>query len=238
MPKQRTIKSLVKTVGIGLHSGRKVTLTLRPAADVGIVFTRVDLPELVEIPASAMAIGDTRLASAEGWCARFHGRAPDVGLRRPGHRQPLCRRRCRRDPDPTAAPPPSCSCCSRPASKSSRRPRFIRVRSRWKCAKATARPAGALFWLQAKLHHRLPPPGGRQDRSDLLHRFRRYQLRARDRARAHLRLRPRVRGPARDGPMRRQPGQRHRAGRTSHAQQRGAALRRRVRAPQDPRCDR
>ncbi|WP_454723164.1 MULTISPECIES: UDP-3-O-acyl-N-acetylglucosamine deacetylase [Cupriavidus] len=64
MLKQRTIKSLVKTVGIGLHSGRKVTLTLRPApADTGIVFTRVDLPEAIEIPASASAIGDTRLAS-------------------------------------------------------------------------------------------------------------------------------------------------------------------------------
>ncbi|GAB7541850.1 MULTISPECIES: UDP-3-O-acyl-N-acetylglucosamine deacetylase [unclassified Cupriavidus] len=64
MLKQRTIKSLVKTVGIGLHSGRKVTLTLRPApVDTGIVFTRVDLPEAVEIPASASAIGDTRLAS-------------------------------------------------------------------------------------------------------------------------------------------------------------------------------
>lgn len=64
MLKQRTIKSLVKTVGIGLHSGRKVTLTLRPAlAGTGIVFTRVDLPEAVEIPAAAEAIGDTRLAS-------------------------------------------------------------------------------------------------------------------------------------------------------------------------------
>lgn len=64
MLKQRTIKSLVKTVGIGLHSGRKVTLTLRPApADAGIVFTRVDLPEPVEIPAAAGSIGDTRLAS-------------------------------------------------------------------------------------------------------------------------------------------------------------------------------
>ncbi|CAG2130613.1 UDP-3-O-acyl-N-acetylglucosamine deacetylase [Cupriavidus yeoncheonensis] len=64
MLKQRTIKSLVKTVGIGLHSGRKVTLTLRPAlADTGIVFTRVDLPEAVEIPVAAGAIGDTRLAS-------------------------------------------------------------------------------------------------------------------------------------------------------------------------------
>lgn len=64
MLKQRTIKSIVKTVGIGLHSGRKVTLSLRPApADAGIVFTRVDLPEPVEIPVAASAIGDTRLAS-------------------------------------------------------------------------------------------------------------------------------------------------------------------------------
>lgn len=64
MLKQRTIKSLVKTVGIGLHSGRKVTLTLRPApTDTGIVFTRVDLAEPVEIPVKASAIGDTRLAS-------------------------------------------------------------------------------------------------------------------------------------------------------------------------------
>jgi UDP-3-O-[3-hydroxymyristoyl] N-acetylglucosamine deacetylase len=64
MLKQRTIKSIVKTVGIGLHSGRKVNLTLRPAApDTGIVFSRVDLPTPVDIPASAMAIGDTRLAS-------------------------------------------------------------------------------------------------------------------------------------------------------------------------------
>jgi UDP-3-O-[3-hydroxymyristoyl] N-acetylglucosamine deacetylase len=64
MLKQRTIKSRVKTVGIGLHSGRKVTLTLRPApASTGIVFTRVDLAPPVEIPAAASAIGDTRLAS-------------------------------------------------------------------------------------------------------------------------------------------------------------------------------
>jgi len=64
MLKQRTIKQIVKTVGIGLHSGRKVELTLRPAGpDTGIVFSRVDLATPVDIPASAMAIGDTRLAS-------------------------------------------------------------------------------------------------------------------------------------------------------------------------------
>ncbi|WP_250478825.1 MULTISPECIES: UDP-3-O-acyl-N-acetylglucosamine deacetylase [unclassified Caballeronia] len=64
MLKQRTIKTVVKTVGIGLHSGRKVDLTLRPAPiGTGIVFSRIDLPDPVDIPASALAIGDTRLAS-------------------------------------------------------------------------------------------------------------------------------------------------------------------------------
>ena len=65
MLKQRTIKTIVKTVGIGLHSGRKVDLTLRPApANTGIVFARIDLDVPVDIPASALAIGDTRLAVA------------------------------------------------------------------------------------------------------------------------------------------------------------------------------
>ncbi len=64
MLKQRTIKSIVKTVGIGVHSGRKIELTLRPAAPgTGIVFSRVDLPTPVDIPAAATSIGDTRLAS-------------------------------------------------------------------------------------------------------------------------------------------------------------------------------
>ena len=64
MFKQRTIKQLVKTVGVGLHSGTKVELTLRPAAaDTGIVFRRVDLDPVVDLPASALGVGDTRMAS-------------------------------------------------------------------------------------------------------------------------------------------------------------------------------
>ncbi|MCS7100914.1 MAG: UDP-3-O-acyl-N-acetylglucosamine deacetylase, partial [Burkholderiaceae bacterium] len=64
MIRQRTLKSLVRTVGIGLHSGTKVELTLRPAAvDTGIVFRRVDLEPPVSIAASALAVGDTRMAS-------------------------------------------------------------------------------------------------------------------------------------------------------------------------------
>jgi UDP-3-O-[3-hydroxymyristoyl] N-acetylglucosamine deacetylase len=55
---------MVRTIGVGLHSGTKVELTLRPAApDSGIVFRRVDLDPVVEFVASAMAVGDTRMAS-------------------------------------------------------------------------------------------------------------------------------------------------------------------------------
>ena len=61
---QRTLKSLTKAVGVGLHGGQRVELTLRPAAvDTGIVFRRVDLPQPVDIPVSATAVTDTRLAS-------------------------------------------------------------------------------------------------------------------------------------------------------------------------------
>ncbi len=61
---QRTLKSLTKAVGVGLHSGQRVELTLRPAPpDTGIVFRRVDLPQPVEIVVSAVVVTDTRMAS-------------------------------------------------------------------------------------------------------------------------------------------------------------------------------
>ncbi|HEX7642207.1 MAG TPA: UDP-3-O-acyl-N-acetylglucosamine deacetylase [Burkholderiaceae bacterium] len=64
MLKQRTVKQLVKTIGVGLHSGTKVELTLRPAApDTGIIFRRVDLDPIVDFPATALQVGDTRMAS-------------------------------------------------------------------------------------------------------------------------------------------------------------------------------
>lgn len=64
MLKQRTLKKVVRTVGIGLHSGRKVRLTLRPAEpDTGIVYTRVDLDPPVVMPAEATRVNDTRMAT-------------------------------------------------------------------------------------------------------------------------------------------------------------------------------
>ena len=64
MIRQRTLKNLIRATGVGLHTGEKVYLTLRPAApDTGIVFRRIDLAEPVEIKADPYAVGDTRLAS-------------------------------------------------------------------------------------------------------------------------------------------------------------------------------
>jgi len=61
---QRTIKTLTQAVGVGLHSGQRVELTLRPAApDTGIVFRRVDLVDPVDIHINALSVTDTRLAS-------------------------------------------------------------------------------------------------------------------------------------------------------------------------------
>ena len=64
MLKQRTLKSIVRATGVGLHSGTKVTLVLRPAQpNTGIVFCRVDLHPPVDLPASPFTVGDTRMAS-------------------------------------------------------------------------------------------------------------------------------------------------------------------------------
>lgn len=64
MMRQRTIKAAVSATGVGLHSGDRVELTLRPApADTGIVFRRTDLSPAVEIRAGAARVTDTRMAS-------------------------------------------------------------------------------------------------------------------------------------------------------------------------------
>jgi UDP-3-O-[3-hydroxymyristoyl] N-acetylglucosamine deacetylase len=64
MIKQRTLKNVIRATGVGLHTGEKVYLTLRPAApDSGIVFRRVDLDSPVDIPARAENVGDTRLST-------------------------------------------------------------------------------------------------------------------------------------------------------------------------------
>jgi UDP-3-O-[3-hydroxymyristoyl] N-acetylglucosamine deacetylase len=64
---QRTLKNSIRASGVGLHTGKKVLMTLRPAApDTGIVFRRVDLPNPVDIPAHAENVGDTTLGTTLG----------------------------------------------------------------------------------------------------------------------------------------------------------------------------
>ncbi len=64
MLRQRTLKSLVSATGVGLHTGQKVRMSLRPAQpDTGVVFRRLDLPGAVDLPARADLVGETRLCS-------------------------------------------------------------------------------------------------------------------------------------------------------------------------------
>ena len=67
MINQRTLKNVIRAAGVGLHTGEKVYLTLRPAApDTGIVFVRTDLEPVVEIPARSANVKDTTLATTIG----------------------------------------------------------------------------------------------------------------------------------------------------------------------------
>jgi len=64
MIRQRTLKNVIRATGVGLHTGEKIYLTLRPAAvNTGIVFRRVDLEDPVEIAARPENVGDTRLCT-------------------------------------------------------------------------------------------------------------------------------------------------------------------------------
>ena len=64
MIKQRTLKSTVRTTGVGLHGGRKVTMVLRPApVNAGIVFHRTDLDPMVSLPVDPFSVCDTRMCS-------------------------------------------------------------------------------------------------------------------------------------------------------------------------------
>jgi UDP-3-O-[3-hydroxymyristoyl] N-acetylglucosamine deacetylase len=63
--KQRTLKNVIRATGIGLHTGEKIYLTLRPAVpDTGIVFRRIDFEKPIEIKALSSNVGDTQLSTA------------------------------------------------------------------------------------------------------------------------------------------------------------------------------
>jgi UDP-3-O-[3-hydroxymyristoyl] N-acetylglucosamine deacetylase len=64
MVRQRTLKTSIRATGVGLHTGEKVYMTLRPAApNTGVMFRRVDLPEPVDVPGDALLVGETTLGT-------------------------------------------------------------------------------------------------------------------------------------------------------------------------------
>ena len=64
MFRQRTIKTTMKATGVGLHTGKKVLMTLRPAGiNMGIIFRRVDIDPFIDIPADAKSVGETNLGT-------------------------------------------------------------------------------------------------------------------------------------------------------------------------------
>ena len=160
----------IKTTGVGLHTGARVELTLRPApADTGIVFHRVDLPAPVTIPAQRdqrrryAAVLDARA----GRRVDLHRRASDVGARGSRHRQPARRRRRPRAADhgrqrrPVRVPA---------AIGGHRRAGGGQALSARSCTGrgARRRQVGALRSvprLQARLHDRLSAPGVRHRRT-------------------------------------------------------------------------
>jgi UDP-3-O-[3-hydroxymyristoyl] N-acetylglucosamine deacetylase len=65
MIRQRTLKNVIRATGVGLHTGKKIYLALRPApANAGIIFRRVDLDDPVEIEAKPDNVGDTKLSTS------------------------------------------------------------------------------------------------------------------------------------------------------------------------------
>jgi len=65
MLKQRTLKNSIRATGVGLHTGKKVLMVLRPApANSGIVFRRTDLDQLIDIPANAGNVSQTTLGTS------------------------------------------------------------------------------------------------------------------------------------------------------------------------------
>ena len=72
MMKQRTLKTSIRATGVGLHTGEKVYMTLRPAApNTGVMFRRVDLPEPVDVPGSALLVLLFRLGLSRSGIARI-----------------------------------------------------------------------------------------------------------------------------------------------------------------------
>ena len=246
MLKQRTLKTPIKTTGVGpahRRAGRARRCVRRRSTPASCsIASTCRTP--VAIPASAANVGDTRLSStleADG-ASDLHRRAPDVGAGRPRHRQPARRRRRARDPDHgRQCRARSCSCCSRRASSSRTRPSATCASSRRsRSATATSGRASSPSTASSSTSRSTSRTrcSARRTGSVVIdfaeHSYVKEVARARTFGFMQDVEAMRAAGP---GPGR-QPAERDRARRVQRPQQRGPALRQRVRPAQGARRDR
>ena len=246
MLKQRTLKTTIKTTGVGLHTGARVELVLRPAR----AGHRHRLPS--RRPAAAgrhsrptrCNVGDTRLSSTlkRDGASDLDRRAPDVGARRPRHRQPARRRRRARDADHgRQRRARSCSCCSRRASSSrTRRSATCASCSRSRCATATSGRASSPTTASSSTSRSTfrTRCSASENRHVVIDFAEHSYVKEVARARTFGFMQDVEAMRAAGLGARRQPAERDRAGRVPRAEQRGPALRQRVRQAQGARRDR
>ena len=199
---QRTLKSMTRAVGVGVHGGQRVELTLRPApADTGIVFRRVDLPRPVDIKVDALdglrhadgddAVGRRRPGRAEGARPSSTCSRPAPGSASTTWSSTSPPRRCRSS---TARRRRSCSCCRAPASS-------CRTRRSGSCASSKTvevreGEGAALKWARLEPYEgyklafeiEFDHPAVSQTGQRFVFDMGSGKLQARDRARPHLRL--------------------------------------------------
>ena len=122
MIRQRTLKNVIRATGVGLHTGEKVYLTLRPApVDAGIIFRRVDLNPPVEVEAKAenvgdttlsstLSVGDVRISTVEHLLSALAGLGLILGRHQAGSSESRYRQTARRRADSRAGGPTAKAC--------------------------------------------------------------------------------------------------------------------------------
>jgi len=211
MLKQRTLKNVIRATGVGLHTGDKVSLTLRPAApDCGIVFRRVDLDPAVEIRACPHHVGDTRLSTTlvngdvristvEHLLSAFAGLGIDnayVDVSAP--EVPIM---------DGSAGPFVFLIQSAGVAEQHRPKRFIRIKQPIEVRDGDKVPLRAVQRLQGRIFNRFRPPGLQQSRKSVSGRFLNVFVRQGSQPRADLRFPARDRSPPSAEPcVGRQPG--------------------------------
>ena len=240
---QRTLKNAIKTTGVGLAHRRargNGACARRRRTPASCFIARICRDAVAHSRARGQRRRHAALVHAQGRRRqRVDRRAPDVGARRAGHRQPVRRHRRPRNPDHGRQRRPVRVPAAVRRHRGAGGAQALPAHHRRTVEVQRRRQVGALRALrrlQARLHDRLPASGIRLGEPQRRRRLRGELLREGSGARAHVRLHAGRGGDARSrAGLGRQPAERDRARRVQGAEQRGPALRQRVRAAQGAR---